>query len=491
VDNSSRSRSSGIEVIERNESENEQDQSELINSLTGIQIELPEIEISSDPPQPSPKPQSSSPFLKGLVWGMTFTLTAAISATIGATITLMSPISSVNADSTAKTGWSWQEIWKKANPIQGWGLGPQYKITRPVNILVLGIDRVPDATANSTEIFSGRSDTILLLRFDPTNHSVKMLSIPRDTRVEDAGLTLPKMNQANADGGPTLTAQAVSKTLNNVPIDRYVRVTTNAFIELVDLVGGIEVYVPQPMHYVDHTQKLEINLEPGWQTLSGEQAEQFARFRSDHKGDIGRVQRQQALLKALEQRLRHPTILPRIPQMIRILQQYVDTNLSLEEMLALANFGRGLEKENLQMVMLPGRFSTPNEYQLSYWIMSENGRDRVMQEYFGQKPILETENSSRNNSIQSLRIAIQNATDEPNLAHKFAKYLAKNDFHNVYLVEDTSLKLRETEIVVQQGDLKSAKLLQQLLGLGKIDASSTGDLGSDLTIRIGSDWIEK
>ena len=89
-----------------------------------------------------------------------------------------------------------------------------------------------------------------------------------------------------------------------------------------------------------------IDLEPGWQTLNGDQAEQFARFRKDNYGDIGRVQRQQMLLKALRQRLLSPKVLPRLPQIIRVMQQYIDTNLSLEEMLALVGFGLDLDKDD-------------------------------------------------------------------------------------------------------------------------------------------------
>jgi len=123
----------------------------------------------------------------------------------------------------------------------------------------------------------------------------------------------------------------VSNTLGDVTVDRYVRVTTDAFKELVDLVGGVEVYVPERMYHKDVTQKLEIDLQEGWQNLNGDQAEQFARFRNQQYGDIGRVQRQQILLKALQQKIFSPTILPSLPKAVQVLQQYIDTNLSVEE----------------------------------------------------------------------------------------------------------------------------------------------------------------
>jgi anionic cell wall polymer biosynthesis LytR-Cps2A-Psr (LCP) family protein len=132
-----------------------------------------------------------------------------------------------------------------------------------------------------------------------------------------------------------------------VPIDRYVRVGTGAFEELVDLVGGVQIYVPKRMVYTDHSQGLYIDLQAGWQTLNGDQAEQFARFRGDAQGDIGRVQRQQMLLKALRERFTSPRIIPRLPQIIRVMLRYVDTNLSLEEVLALATFSLELDSDSL------------------------------------------------------------------------------------------------------------------------------------------------
>jgi hypothetical protein len=246
------------------------------------------------------------------------------------------------------------------------------------------------------------------------------------------------------------------------------------------------------MVYKDVTQKLDINLAEGLQVLNGDQAEQFARFRKDANGDIGRVQRQEILLTSLQKRLNNPTIIPRIPQAINILQKSVDTNLTMEEVLALANFGRQLDKAQIHMVMLPGRFSQPDEFDgRSYWILSGSGRDRVMDQYFGLNEQTQTEVTS-NRSIKRLSIALQNATDDPALLEKVQSYLRQNNFRNVYTVHDAPQLLGETEIVAQKGDLRSANKLQALLGLGRVEASSTGDLASDLTLRIGLDashWV--
>ncbi|HEY9813804.1 MAG TPA: LCP family protein [Candidatus Sericytochromatia bacterium] len=410
-----------------------------------------------------------------LLWSGALALTAVASATLGASVALMVPLSpfiAVGNQAQAK-----KDIWSQ---------GFHYGLSRPVNILVMGIDRVPNVPHDSPQIFTGRSDTMLLLRLDPRDHSVQMLSIPRDTRVDFPGMSIAKINQANADGGAILAAQVVSHTLNNVPIDRYVRVTTGAFRELVDLVGGVDVFVPEPMSYDDNTQNLHIDLAPGWQTLNAEQAEQFARFRNHHNGDIGRVQRQQALLKSLRQRLQTPAMVPRLPQLIRVLSKYIDTNLSLEETLALGAFGLSLHQDNFKMVLLPGRFSTPREFPASYWIMDSIGKERIMRDYFGQE--LTHTSFAVNPSVNELRIAIQNTTGQPRINRQVIKFLRSKGFYNVYLVNDWSDSQQQTQIIAQQGDVKAAIALKNILGLGKIEASSIGDIKSDITIRVGKDW---
>lgn len=419
------------------------------------------------------------PYIRWLVWGGAIALTATISATLGATLALMSPLSSFIIPDNPLFG-------SKDNSL---GQSFPYNIARPVNILVMGIDRVPDLPKSSPEVFSGRSDTILLLRLDPKEKSVTMLSIPRDTQIEIPGLGIDKINDANVKGGATQAAKVVSQTLNNIQIDRYVRITTDAFRELVDLVGGVEVFVPEPMEYIDITQKLHIDLDQGWQTLNGDKAEQFARFRNNNKGDIGRVQRQQVLLKALRQRLTSPAVLPRLPQAIRVMQQYIDTNLSLEEILAIVGFSLDLQPYDLKMVLLPGRFSTPEEFVASYWIMDKEGKDRIVQDYFQKNSGLTA--SHIRPSPNRLRIAIQNATDNPEIANRISQYLTQKEFNNVYIVKDWPDRLSETQIIVQKGDLKAATSLKKILGVGKIEPSSIGELKSDLTIRIGEDWLNR
>lgn len=228
-------------------------------------------------------------------------------------------------------------------------------------------------------------------------------------------------------GWPKLAKEVVQTILNKVEINRYVRVSSGAFRELVNFLGGVEVYIPQPMSYQDKTQKLEINLAPGWQTINGEQADQFVRFRGDGYGDLGRVQRQQALMEAILVRLKDPTVLPRVPEIIRIMQKYIDTNLSFEEILTLVNFGLNLESQNFKMVMLPGRSSSEEYSNSSYWLVDERGRDRVMYQYFrldstGYTLKSAYEPSAYETLSKDLKIAIQNTSSNPKASGENARF---------------------------------------------------------------------
>ena len=417
--------------------------------------------------------------LRLLAWTSIFGTTAVVSAAAGAALMLTVPLPSGNREIPANPPLS--ELWKS---------GFRYQVSRPVTLLLMGLDEAMDIEGTSPNDLVGRTDTMLLVRIDPETESINIMSIPRDTRVEIPGHGIDKINQANVEGGAELAAQTVSYNFNQIEIDRYVRVSTAAFREIVDLVGGVEVFVPKPMQYEDKTQGLVIDLESGWQTLNGSEAEQFARFRQDSLGDIGRVQRQQILLKALRDRMINPRVVTQLPQIIRVLQSHIDTNLSIEEMLALAGFGLQLDTEALNMVMLPGRFSSPQEYRASYWIADTNGTNDVMQQFFDAEPAAMLANDAPNRSISRLRIAVQNASGEPDRARTVADHLRNEGFRNVYVIEDWPDSHHQTAVIAQRGDLNGAGFVEAVLGTGKVVADSTGDLDSDITIRVGNDWTE-
>ena len=217
----------------------------------------------------------------------------------------------------------------------------------------------------------------------------------------------------------------------------------------------------------------------GRQILDGDKAEQFSRFRNDAFGDIGRVQRQQVLLKALREKVSSPLLIARIPGILQAMQPYIDTNLTFEEMSALFNYGVGINPKAIKMVLLPGRFSGPKEFQASYWIVEPEGRDRIMKEYFNVGV------GQADGTMAPLRIVIQNASSNPDAGQAIAIQLSKMGYENVSVSEDRSEQQTQTQIIVQSGQNKAAESIQQTIGI--VELSSIGELESDITIRIGND----
>jgi polyisoprenyl-teichoic acid--peptidoglycan teichoic acid transferase len=312
---------------------------------------------------------SISPGRKRFGFGKALLVLALLtSVTAGAMLARLAPLTSFDWGGLLR-GRNLQEVIVE-------GLGR--KLSRPYQVLIMGVDRVPDAAPNSPESFNGRSDTVMLARFDPKTRSLKLLSIPRDTQVQIPQYGLEKINAANVFGGSNLAISTVRENFGNVQIDRYVRIDTSGLVALIDALGGVEVNVPKRLRYEDKTQKLSINLQPGLQTLNGKQAEGFARFRNDEEGDIGRIRRQQILLKAIEKKITDPWLVIRLPQLVGMMQRYVDTNLNPDEITALATFSLTLKPNSVKTLTLPGRPSADYEFNTSYWIVDPEDVARIV-----------------------------------------------------------------------------------------------------------------
>lgn len=372
------------------------------------------------------------------------------------------------------------------------------ELTRPVNILVLGTKVLTSEADNPPEedlgyhalvnSFKGLSDTMLLLRFSPEEDKFSVLSIPRDTQAYVKG-ELTKINEANYYGGPALAAESISQLLGGVTIDRYIRVNIQAIEKFIDALGGVNVYVPKDMKYTDHSQHLYINLKQGEQHLDGEKAIQFLRFRYDKYGDIGRVQRQQTLIRSVVEQALQPKTLLRIPEIVSIIQSHIDTNLTVDELLALSAFAAQTKRSNVQMMMLPGYFSGDGKEEVSYWLPNHRRIQDMMALHFG---VGEQDTISVSADPTSVRIAIQDSTKDTEAVADFIDYLQKAGYHRIFVSQDEwNEPLNVTRIVAQQGDDSSAAIMRSYLGFGEVLVESTGVLASDITIQLGEDWQEK
>ena len=232
------------------------------------------------------------------------------------------------------------------------------------NILILGVDKNPDGN----DPFSNtRSDTIILVNIDPKHRSINAISIPRDSKVYIAGdYGIQKINSAHAYGGVELTKKTVENTLG-VKVDRYIAVNSEAVIHLVDILGGVPVYVEKDMFYHDYSGKLNVRLPKGNHVLNGQQAEGYLRFRKDGLGDIGRTSRQQWFLRNLLTQLQTPATITKIPEILNLINEYVKTDMSMYEISNFAAMAKDFNLDNVEVATLPGAPSKQGS--ISYWIL--------------------------------------------------------------------------------------------------------------------------
>jgi LCP family protein required for cell wall assembly len=371
-----------------------------------------------------------------------------------------------------------------------------FTLDHPINILILGIDQSGqfqsgDVTTEAT--LAGNSDTVLLVRLQPDTRQINVLSIPRDTRVEIPGYGMDKINAANAIGGSALATQVVSQSFGGVNIDRYLRLNTEGLIHLVDALGGVEINVPKEMNYADETQNLHIAFAAGRQRLNGQQLEEYVRFRHDELADLGRVQRQQDVLKAVLTELLKPETVAKLPNILQIAQTHLDTNLSVSDLLTVCYFLDHADLHQVNLIALPGRFSSKGEYRLSYWIEDPQATAAILARYFdiANSDLPATQPAS----ADAISIAVVNTTNRPELAEAVVAFLRDRGFSQAYVndqVMNASPGSEGTTLVIaQRGNPDAAALVQAAIEVGQVQVASTGDLTSDVTLIVSTDLATK
>ncbi|MDV2684419.1 LCP family protein [Alkalihalophilus lindianensis] len=229
----------------------------------------------------------------------------------------------------------------------------------PLSILIAGVD-------SSGEAHSGRSDTIIVLTVNPKEESIKMLSIPRDTRTELIGRgTTEKINHAYAWGGIKMTVDTVENFLD-VPIDHYVSVNMEGFTSIVDALGGVTVDNEFAFSQSGH------QFNEGENVLNGEQALAYSRMRkADSRGDFGRNDRQREIVEAVIQEAAQVSSITRAGDMLDAVGKSVRTDLSLNDMWSVqSNYKEA--RHSIEQLALTGPSQRIDG--LSYVIISEEDR---------------------------------------------------------------------------------------------------------------------
>ena len=239
------------------------------------------------------------------------------------------------------------------------------------NILLLGSDN--DQKFNFPDVLT---QVMMVVHIDTIHDTVMMLSIPRDSWVYvpevggmhkiDQAFLLGAEQHNSFDNGVQLARLTIEKDYG-ISIDRYAWVGLSGFVKAIDTLGGVNIDVTHPI--VDDTYPQDtgssgntpynyqrLYLAPGPQHLDGEQALEYVRSRhADLVGDIGRTQRQQEILEALKQKLNLTTVLTKIPQLLADMSGYIYTDISEQELLGFALFGRTFPSNQIKHITLgPG-----------------------------------------------------------------------------------------------------------------------------------------
>ncbi len=227
------------------------------------------------------------------------------------------------------------------------------------------------------------SDVIMLFLFDIVNDKINILQIPRDSFVPDfTSCENGKINSVYSMGDenliPIQRIVDVVRDTFGIPIDRYITTGCDDIVDMVDLIGGIPINLPEDVYY-----SYDKILYAGEQVLDGTQAELFVRARKGYiEGDIGRVKAQRLFLAAaMEKALDMGTI-----QLTKFLTEvynkgYIGTDLTLQEMSILSDFGSNVDLDDVTVQMVPGEaVDDYNGY--SVWSIHKDATVDIINEYF-------------------------------------------------------------------------------------------------------------
>ena len=226
-----------------------------------------------------------------------------------------------------------------------------------VNILAMGVDigTVGLKDKNNPK----RTDTILLINYNPKVEEVNIVSIPRDTLIE-VNDKYKKINEAHVLGGPAYLIDAVENMLD-IKINYYGKVDYDGFRKIIDTIGPIEMKINNRMDYDDAAQNLHIHFKKGETVqLDGKKAEEFFRWRKNNDntgladGDLGRIENQHAFINKVMEKFKSPSVLPKIPNMLSTVQNCIESNMSADDIIKYGYIFAKIDKSKINMYTLKG-----------------------------------------------------------------------------------------------------------------------------------------
>ena len=381
-----------------------------------------------------------------------------------------------------------------------------------IKVLILGV---------STDLDSQLTDTIMVASYNPNTQKANLLSIPRDSytgkNTAKATASLKINALYNIEKTPEKTLKAVNE-ITGLDIKYYVIVKTEALIQLVDAIGGVEFNVPIDMKYDDPTQDLHIDLKAGTQKLDGEKAEQVLRFRHsnpDKNGvmstypseygndDFGRMRTQRDFISALLKQTLKPGNIFKLGEILEIAHKNVETNLELSYIKDYIPYAVEFNTDNLQTATLPG--TTPDmkdTNNVSIFVINKKLSTELIQSMFYVDSTEETEDNTITNSLNTTSNSISSTTT---VKDDELKIELINGSGNTSKLEEAKTKLEEAGFTVKKTGKTSTisktvitnkknatdeqlKNIKQVLNAGSISTNKQASSQVDITIVIGEDF---
>jgi LCP family protein required for cell wall assembly len=372
---------------------------------------------------------------------------------------------------------------------------------RRVTVLFLGLDVREGDPAS----IPPRSDTLILLTYDPATNTAGMLSIPRDLWVAIPGFGNGKVNTAyqlgeayRADGGGPGLAIKTLETLLGIPIDYYALADFQLFARFVDEIGGVKINVPEEVKIslIDERSKWIL---PGVQTLSGKVALAYVRARNTPGGDFDRVQRQQLVLLGIRNRVLDfsliPTLIAKAPLLYGEFSARIRTNLTANDMFKLAVALQGVPSENIYLSALTlddVTFSQSPEGLDILLPLPERIRAARDQVFVLEDPLSPVQLDKPLEQLieeENAKIAVYNGTATPGLAARATDFL-KAQALNITLTDIANEIYPNTTLIDYTGNPNTVNFLVSLLNIHPMYVLHAYDLDSNLDIEIilGEDW---
>lgn len=254
-------------------------------------------------------------------------------------------------------------------------LGPMSESEKPVVIACFGIDKKYDLTGEILED-AVTADTIVVAFLDEPSRNTTFLVIPGDTVVDDDEWEGRMIGDVYALGGVDGLVDLLERIMD-VSVSRHVTIDYQGFVELVDLIDGIDVVIDSSVVFVDRMGGYEISLDTGTQHLQGEQALAYVRYVEEASGEIGRLERQKQIVSQMVKHTISKIDLSKVQNVYNIFAGNVLTNLSLDDALRLASFGVNVAEENVSVMLVP-RLSRED-----YWVIDKEGLEEMLVEIRG------------------------------------------------------------------------------------------------------------